>query len=171
VVARRITAVLFIIIFLIPVTAFAGGFKTKVRVVKVKDGDTIVVAPERGGQFFTCRLYGIDTPEVAHRGRPGQPYGREAAEYLKSLILGKTVVIRTTGKWTYGREICHIEYQGRNINLEMVRAGYAWAYRRYLKRPYASEYISAEREARRARRGIWKQPNPTPPWEWRRRWR
>jgi micrococcal nuclease len=54
-----------------------------------------------------------------------------------------------------------------NINLEMVKAGYAWAYRQYLKRPYTSEYIDAETEARQARRGLWQQANPTPPWEWR----
>ncbi len=138
------------------------------RVMRVKDGDTVVIAPVEGGQFFTCRLYGIDTPEIPHRGKPGQPYGYEAKNFLKSLILGRIVTVKTTGKKTYGREICHITLNGIDINLEMVKQGYAWAYRRYLKRPYASEYIEAEREAREKRLGLWVQKNPVPPWEFRR---
>jgi len=138
------------------------------RVMQVKDGDTVVISPLEGGQFFTCRLYGIDTPEIPHRGKPGQPFGYEAKKYLKSLILGRTVKVYTTGKKTYGREICLIYFNGKDINLEMVKAGYAWAYRRYLKRPYASKYIDAERKARDNRLGLWKQMNPTPPWEFRR---
>jgi len=141
------------------------------KVVKVKDGDTIVVAPDKGGQFSTCRLYGIDTPEIPHRGKPGQPYGYEAMKELKKLILGETVKVILTGAKTYKREVCIIKKGDTDINFEMVKRGYAWAYRRYLKRPYASEYISAEKEAKMARRGLWKQKNPTPPWEWRRRTR
>jgi endonuclease YncB( thermonuclease family) len=52
-----------------------------------------------------------------------------------------------------------------NINREMVIRGYAWAYREYLKGSYASEYINAENEARKMRRGLWQQMNPTLPWE------
>jgi len=137
------------------------------KVMQVKDGDTVVIAPIEGGQFFVCRLYGIDAPETEHRGKPGQPYGEESAKYLKRLILGQTVTVQTTGQKTYNREVCLISKDGQDINLEMVKAGYAWAYRQYLKRPYASEYISAEAEARNKRLGLWQQANPTPPWEWR----
>ena len=49
----------------------------------------------------------------------------------------------------------------------MVKLGYAWAYKQYLKRPYASEYIDAENEARNKKLGLWKQANPQPPWEFR----
>ena len=55
----------------------------------------------------------------------------------------------------------------RNINLEMVQEGLAWAYREYLQRPYASEYLDAEKEARAKRLGLWQQFNPQPPWEFR----
>lgn len=54
-----------------------------------------------------------------------------------------------------------------NINQEMVAEGYAWAYRQYLDRPHASEYIKAEEKARLKRLGIWQQYNPQPPWEFR----
>jgi endonuclease YncB( thermonuclease family) len=49
----------------------------------------------------------------------------------------------------------------------MVREKFAWAYRQYLDRPYASEYIQAVEEARRERWGLWRLGNPQPPWEFR----
>lgn len=137
------------------------------KTIQVKDGDTVVIAPVEGGQFFTCRLYGIDTPEIQHGKKPGQPYGDEAAKELKRLILGQTVEVTTTGAKTYNREVCIIKKDGQNINLEMVNLGYAWAYKQYLERPYASEYIEAENEARNKKLGLWKQANPQPPWEFR----
>ena len=56
------------------------------KVMRVKDGDTIVISPVDGGQFFTCRLYGIDAPETSKRGKSGQPYGEEATRSLKKLL-------------------------------------------------------------------------------------
>lgn len=136
-------------------------------VVKVKDGDTVVIAPANGEQYFICRLYGIDAPETPKRDAPGQPYSEEATRELKNLILGQSVEVTTTGTKTYNRKICVIRKESLNVNLEMVKRGYAWAYRAYLKRPHASEYIDAEDDARRHRRGLWQQPNPMPPWEYR----
>jgi len=157
-----------LLLFLLILPALSKDIKTiEGTVIKVKDGDTVVIAPLEGGQFFTCRLYGIDAPETEKPGKPGQPYGEEAMKYLKKLVLGQTVRVTTTGDKTYNREVCIIYRDSMNVNLEMVKAGYAWAYRQYLKRPYASEYIDAETEARQARRGLWQEINPTPPWEWR----
>lgn len=137
------------------------------KVTKVKDGDTVVISPDSGGKSFTCRLYGIDTPEVSKKGKAGQPYSDEATRELEGLILKKDVKVTLTGEKTYKREVCFIEYNGMDVNLEMVRRGYAWAYRQYLERPYASEYINAEDEAKSDRSGLWKQANPKPPWEFR----
>lgn len=136
-------------------------------VVQVKDGDTVVVSALEGGQYFICRLYGIDSPENEKGGRPGQPFGKEAMRELRDLVLDQTVNVRTMGPKTYDREVCLIKKDGIDINLEMVRRGYAWAYRQYLKRPYASEYIEAESSARRERLGLWVSDNPIPPWEFR----
>ncbi len=159
-----------IITVLALITSLRAGQKSylKGKVMQVKDGDTVVIAPEEGGAFFTCRLYGIDAPEVEHKGKPGQAFGEEAKRELKKLVLGQTVEVELTGAKTYNREVCIIYKEKLNVNLEMVKRGYAWAYRKYLNRPYASEYIEAENEARRAGRGLWNQINPTPPWEWRR---
>lgn len=136
------------------------------KVIKVSDGDTVVIQPEDGGQF-TCRLYGIDAPETRHGRKAGQNYGDEAAKELKRLILGQIVDVTTTGAKTYNREVCQLMKDGTDINLEMVRLGFAWAYVQYLKRPHASKYIDVEREARGNKLGLWHDINPTPPWEFR----
>lgn len=158
----------FIIAFF-PAFAFANNLTIEGKVMQVKDGDTVVIAPVEDGQFFTCRLYGIDAPETAKRGRHGQLYGEEAKKELKQLVLGQNITVELTGAKTYNREVCRIKKANIDVNLEMVRRGYAWAYKQYLKRPYASEYLSAEDEARSKRLGLWQQANPTPPWEFRKR--
>jgi endonuclease YncB( thermonuclease family) len=76
----------------------------------------------------------------------------------------------TTGEKTHGREVCIIKKDGMDINLEMVKRGYAWAYRKHLKSPYASEYIEAENRARNQKLGIWEETNPLPPWEFKKRY-
>ncbi len=155
-------------------TASISSYATEVplqgEVVRVKDGDTVVIALKGNAGQITCRLYGIDAPESQHRDRKGQPYAREAGMELRQLIGKKTVDIITTGEQTYGREVCIIKKNGEDINLEMVRRGYAWAYRKHLKAPYASEYIDAENKARLQRAGVWQQDSPLPPWEFKRRY-
>jgi len=146
--------VLALLLLLLPVLVFA----TDGKVMKVKDGDTVVI---EGGSSLTCRLYGIDAPEKK------QPYGPEAKDHLKSLVYHQTVDYQIVDTDRYGRGICRIRKDGQDINLEMVMSGYAWAYVQYLKRPHASEYIDAEREARNKRLGLWSDYNPTPPWEFR----
>jgi endonuclease YncB( thermonuclease family) len=74
-------------------------------------------------------------------------------------------VVRVRGRDRYGRTIGDVFLpDGRHLNQELVRAGYAWWYRRYS----ADQRLAAlEGEARAARRGLWTDPNPQPPWEWR----
>ena len=140
------------------------------EVVRVTDGDTVVIASADGRKNITCRLYGIDSPETPKRDRKGQPYAREAGKELRQLIYGQKVDVIITGEKTHGREVCIIKKDGMDINLEMVRRGYAWAYRKHLKSPYASEYIEAENKARDQKLGIWQQDNPLPPWEFKKRY-
>ena len=163
-----------LIVFLFPFLVFFPTYAKDYKVIqgtvtKVKDGDTVVIRPNVvGSKKFTCRLYGIDAPETPKQGKRGQAYGREADRELKNLILGYRVDVTLTGDQSYKREICIIKKDGIDINREMVSRGYAWAYKRYLKGPYASEYINAEKDAREKKRGLWVQGNPRPPWEFRR---
>jgi endonuclease YncB( thermonuclease family) len=68
--------------------------------------------------------------------------------------------------------VCKVLDGSRDVGLEQIRAGYAWWYRVYAKEQSAEDrdrYERAEREAKERKVGLWREPNPTPPWEWRRR--
>lgn len=167
---KKFISVVFLF-FLLSLCIFSQSYAKDYKIIrgtvtKVIDGDTVIIRPFTG-KLFKCRLYGIDSPEISHNGKPGQPRGNAAERELTNLILHTTDDITLTGDKTYDREVCIIKKMGVDINREMVIRGYAWAYREYLKGPYASEYIDAETEARKMRRGLWQQNNPQPPWEFR----
>jgi endonuclease YncB( thermonuclease family) len=130
-------------------------------VTKVSDGDTIhVITPDR--TKLTVRLYGMDAPETpkinqrtGRVNKPGQPYGEESWKALKSRIMGMQVRLDIIDIDKYQRMVGIIWLNDRNINLEMVREGYAEAYVEYLKEPYRSQFMRAEMEARSAKKGIW----------------
>jgi micrococcal nuclease len=145
-------------------------------VMKVSDGDTITVNAD--GSKVKVRLYGIDAPETEKSNKktgrvskPGQPFGEEAFMALQSKVGGKRVRLDVMDVDRYKRAVCVVWVDGREINREMVLEGLAWAYKQYLDRPHASEYLRAEEQARSERRGLWKQYNPVPPWEFRRGFR
>lgn len=135
-------------------------------VQKVSDGDTITLVT-RAGAKLRVRLYGIDAPEVRHEKIPGQLYGEEAKRVLTGKVMRKEVTLTIQDRDQYKRIVGIIKIGDRNINEEMVREGWAWAYREYLRGPYVSEFINAEKEAREKKLGLWHYANPTPPWEYR----
>ena len=153
---KKILLVLLFICF--PLTAHAWMAK----VVSVTDGDTIKVYNAEQGQV-KVRLYGIDTPEK------GQAFGKAAGKHLASLIAGATVEVESVAKDRYGRTVGIVWGSGTNINQEMVKAGYAWVYSRYCDKPFCEYWLALESEARQDKKGLWQEPNPVPPWEWRRR--
>ncbi|MCS7042873.1 MAG: thermonuclease family protein [Bryobacteraceae bacterium] len=129
------------------------------RVVAVADGDTVTVL--RGREQVRVRLYGIDCPEL------GQPFGRRARQRTGELAFGQTVTVRGESRDRYGRLVAWIELpDGRSLNEVLVAEGLAWHYRRYA--PRALRLAQLEQEARAARRGLWQDPDPVPPWQWRR---
>jgi endonuclease YncB( thermonuclease family) len=140
---------------------------------QVSDGDTFKLETTEGTKL-KVRIYGIDAPEKEKFSRRtgkisklGQPYGDEAYNALGSKILSKKVKVEIMDIDRYRRTVGIVYLNGKNINLEMVKEGWAWAYKEYLDRPYASEYLDAEKEARAKRFGLWRQLNPQPPWEFR----
>jgi endonuclease YncB( thermonuclease family) len=137
------------------VAAHADDFSA--LVVGVTDGDTITVL--HNGRHEALRLHGIDAPEK------GQAFGERAKQFTSDLSFGKTVTVRVRGWDRYGRTTSVVFLpDGRNLNQEVIRAGYAWWYRRYS----ADQRLAVlEAEARAARRGLWSDPKPQPPWEWR----
>ena len=133
----------------------------------VHDGDTLVLVG-RGMGRLTVRLYGVDAPETRKPDSPGQPFGSQAKRVLMYKLLGKEVSAELVERDQYGRAVAVVKLAGRDINAEMVSEGMAWAYRQYLSGPYASQYINLEEQARRLKRGLWRDGNPQPPWEFRR---
>ena len=128
------------------------------RVVGVSDGDTNQVM--RAGRAVRVRLQGVDSPE-SH-----QAYGTRAKQFTSDLVFGKTVAVQVRGTDQYGRILGEVILpDGRSLNRELVRNGYAWWYRRYSDDPVLQRL---EEEARRERRGLWRDKNPIPPWEFRR---
>lgn len=127
------------------------------KVIKVYDGDTItIVTPEK--RQIKVRLKNIDSPEKK------QDYGTQAKNFTSSLIFGKQVKLSSSGKDKYGREIAEIFIDDTNINKEIVKNGYAWAYRDFLD---DKNYIQLEQQAKNAKLGLWAGNNPIEPSKWR----
>lgn len=142
-------------------------------VTRISDGDTIHVTDSLGTKV-KVRFYGIDCPETQKENqrsgkisKQGQPFGEEAYQTLKTKLQRQRVRLDVMDIDKYKRAVCLVWLGDRNINLEMVSDGWAWAYIKYLDRPHASEYIQAEEQARSKRLGLWQQGNPQPPWEFR----
>tara|TARA_E500000305_G_scaffold111856_1_gene128347 strand:+ start:6574 stop:7314 length:741 start_codon:yes stop_codon:yes gene_type:complete len=128
-------------------------------VVRIADGDTLTLLDANHTQH-KIRLHGIDTPER------GQPYGNAAREALESFVAGQRIKVEIQDTDRYGRTVGTVYRKGQNINLALVQDGWAWWYERYARN--AQELAQAQREAQAARRGLWQDRSPIPPWEWRR---
>ncbi len=127
------------------------------RVVGVSDGDTITVL--HNGKGERIRLHGIDCPVKR------EAFGNRAKQFTSNLVFAKTVTVQVVDRDRYGRTVGVVLLpDGRSLNHELVRAGLAWMYRRYTNDQNLSDL---EEEARLARRGLWVDANPIPPWEWR----
>jgi endonuclease YncB( thermonuclease family) len=127
------------------------------KVVGVLDGDSIRVM--HNGKAEQVRLQGIDCPEKK------QAFGTTAKQFTSEMVFGKGVTVKETGRDRYGRTLGDVVLpDGRNLNHEILKAGYAWWYRQYSKDARLGDM---EDEARLARRGLWAESEPVPPWEWR----
>lgn len=127
------------------------------RVVAVHDGDTITV--RTATSTLRVRLADIDCPEI------GQPFSARAKEFTSRLVFDHVVSIETRGLDQYNRKIGRVLVNGTDVSEELVRNGLAWHYARGVGDPRLAD---AERVARSSRVGLWSDPAPVPPWEWRR---
>ena len=133
-----------------PVAAVVG------KVVKVVDGDTLHIYSNKG--TYIIHLSGIDAPER------GQAYGKRAKEHLEFLVAGKQVIAIVESKDRYGRYVASVKVQSKDVCAEMLSAGYAWHYKQYDNNKY---YDELQREAKKAKRGLWLDKKPQAPWEYR----
>ena len=137
----------------------APAYDLSGRVVKVTDGDTITILDANQKQH-NIRLHGIDTPEYK------QPSSRAATKALSDLVAGEGVGVDVKDTDSYGRTVGFVYKGNVNVNLEMVKSGYAWWYKKYA--PFNDDLREAEERARIDKLGLWAESNPIPPWEWRR---
>lgn len=106
------------------------------------------------------RLVGIDCPEK------GQTYGKRARQAASKLVFGKEVTLQTYGLDKYGRTIADVLLpDGMNVNHELVKDGWCWWHRKYA--PGDTVLVGLEKSAREAKRGLWVDPAPIPPWVYR----
>jgi micrococcal nuclease len=150
--------------------AFAPTGPTEAaKVVRIVDGDTIVVAI--GGKNYKLRYIGMDTPEDVKPDSPVEPMSREAAAANTRLVAGKTVVLEKDVSETdqYGRLLRYVWlHDGATwtlVNLVLVQQGYATALRYPPDVKYADLFESAQSGAESSRLGIWglaTTPAPTP---------
>ena len=127
------------------------------KIVGVHDGDTITGLDEDQKQF-KIRLDAIDAPEL------GMAFGQASRKALNEKVLGKMVEVIVKTKDRYGRTVGHVLLDKRDVNLEMIEEGMAWHYAHY---DHNKRLAEAETEARGNRVGLWRDPNPVSPWDWR----
>lgn len=144
------------LIFLLSMPLIAYG-NSDMKLIEVHDGDTVTLS-YKNGKKVKVRLFGIDAPELA------QLYGDESKRHLYNLLKRKNISLKSNGKDTYNRLIATLYVNDKNINLQMIKDGYAWHYERYYK---SDEYSEAQKNAKSNKLGLWKQDNPTEPWVFR----
>jgi len=135
------------------------------KVISVQDGDTLTVIDDESRQH-RIRVSGIDAPEK------DQPYGGVSTAHMMELTNGKLATAECLKMDKYGRDVCTVMVDDVDVGLAQLRAGLAWHYKKYASEQSPKQrqaYAEAENIAKESALGFWLRPNPTPPWEWRRR--
>ena len=127
-------------------------------ITQVTDGDSLTLTTEDGKEH-ALRLYGVDAPEG------GRPFSEAARTFVSESCLGKAVAVQVqSGPDSYGRWVARVTFgEGEDLGLAIVAAGLAWWYPRQASDDALLQ--GAEQEARTAKRGLWQDENPKPPWE------
>jgi endonuclease YncB( thermonuclease family) len=130
-------------------------------VVGISDGDTLVARCKAGTAPATIkvRLAEIDAPERA------QPFGQRSRRHLADICFRREAQVEPISTDSYGRTVARVRCDRIDAGAEQVRAGMAWVFVRYAAK--TSPLYRLERDARSARRGLWADKRPVPPWEWR----
>ena len=135
------------------------------KVVSVADGDTITVLDAEKTQH-KIRLQGIDAPEKA------QAFGAKSKQALYEMVHGKTVQVSFEKSDKYGRILGKVLLDGQDICHQQIKAGLAWHYKKYQnQQPLADRdaYSASETAAKNEKLGLWSDPRPMAPWDFRKR--
>ena len=136
----------------------AALFVLVLVVVGISDGDTLTV---KDGDLKTVRrLAEIDAPERT------QPYSQVSRRNLEALCRhAKQVEVTPVDRDRYGRTVAHVSCDGVHVNWRQVEDGLAWCFTRYLKQPEVC--LPLEKAAREGKKGLWREPSPQAPWDFR----
>lgn len=163
---KNLITIFFLIVFYNPAIADEVRQDTNCDliglVISVTDGDTLKILNLKNE--YIIRLAGIDAPEK------GQPYGKAAKNKLSELIANKSVCVIGNKIDKYHRLIGKITYEGLDINLEMIKFGYAWHYKKYMNEQNEQDrlsYAHAQEIAKSSTIGLWQEPYPINPSDWR----
>ena len=135
------------------------------KVVSVADGDTITVLDAEKNQH-KIRLQGIDAPEKA------QAFGAKSKQALYEMVHGKTVQVSFEKSDKYGRILGKVLLDGQDICHQQIKAGLAWHYKKYQnQQPLVDrdDYSASETAAKSEKLGLWSDPRPVAPWDFRKR--
>ena len=157
----RAASLLGVVLLLAALDAHASGPKPGSelhgKIVQVKDGDSMVL--RTGDENVGVRTFGVDCPER------GMPFSARAKTFTSGLVDNRDVTVVVHDVDRYGRVVGDVKLaDGRSLGRELLREGLAWYYRRYANDP---DFEQLESEARAAKRGLWSEPNPIPPWKFR----
>jgi micrococcal nuclease len=148
---------IFNIIFLLSISLLCNAeYFENLEIKRVVDGDTVHTF--YGDEIFKIRLTEIDAPER------DQPFGKASTEYLNGLLKEGRVDVDISGTDKYGRKLGRLYWQGKDINREMVSAGYAWVYDKYVT---DISFYEDQDNAKQSKKGLWKDSASLAPWEWR----
>ena len=137
------------------------------RLSRASDGDSFELKDENNRKV-RVRLYGIDAPESNQR------FGRESREHLQSLMKGRNLRLKTMYLDNYQRSVAVVYLSDKDgidelsINQRQVQAGMAWVYDYFCTSDFCNTWKLEEAMAQKQKIGLWKDPSPTPPWQWRR---
>lgn len=145
----------FIFMFMLPFTVLAD--ESIIKIVSIPDGDTLNII-NSDNKKIKIRLYGIDAPETT------QKYGQASRDYLRKIVKNKNLTYKIRSKDDYGRVVATLYGDNKDLNYEMIKAGWAWHYKYYYK---SKKYAEAEKNAREQKLGLWKGDNPQAPWDYR----
>ncbi len=149
---KKIFLILFLLLSLSLFCEIVSG-----KVIAVKDGDTIEILYK--GAPLKIRLYAVDCPEK------DQDFGTKAKQFTSELVFNKVVKVDIKNKDMYGRSVSEVFLpDGRSLNKELLKNGYAWHYKDYNKDESLAEL---ENQAREKKAGLWQNQHAQAPWEFR----
>ena len=125
--------------------------------IGIKDGDTVEII-DKQNNTVTLRLAEVDCPEKK------QPFGTKAKQFTADLVYLKTIKYIVTNKDRYGRYIAKIYFENKYLSAEIIKKGMGWQYKKYST---SKELAKFEQQARSKKIGLWIDPNPIYPSEWR----